>query len=259
MLQGINIFSFFKFKSDRRFDNTDNKDYIAIFDSKKIPSFIVITDLTIEDCVFRFTSIIGNSTVYSGVATKINYTDKTVFYFTGHTFVSSKPCDHYEFELTIGDDVYYSEPVLLTDDLADLVKFSIDSSDMTYNAKYMLPFSSLDLEFYLNTANEKLFQEIIEPQVNENGVEKPYGDIPAFSTVNIVNKIEIAGTAQIFRYLSFLRAIGVNGSITITKNGIESLIYNTEVSEKENVSFGEYIQIIFSYREYNFLSSRNAI
>lgn len=259
MLQGINIFNFFKSKTSRRFDNTDIKDYIAVFDSKKVPSFIVIVDSTVEQCLYEFSSITGEVITKSGVAVKLDYTDKTVFYFIGHTFAAVKECDYYEFKLTIGDDIYYSEPILLTQDLTELIKFNISSSSVTYNSRYMLPLNLLNIEFYLNSSNKVLYQEIIEPQISENGVEKPYGDIPSFSTVNIVNRLEIIGTSQIFRYLSFLRAIGVNGSIKITRDDYESEIYNTEVSEKENQMLGEYLVMIFSYREYNFLSSRNEI
>lgn len=252
MLQGINILGFFKTKAESRFENADIREFIVTYTSNIVPCFILLVPSVEVAATLKVFSI-DNVEVFSDNIVVTDAGILKLLMFAGNTIQDFND-DHYYIEITIGLIKYYSEVYCVAADVSDLIGFDIVSSDVVMNGTYTLPFLSINPVFYLSYNGIA-----IENNVVEEGVEKYYGDIPVFSAVNIVRKAEINGTNQIFRFLSFLRALSVNGTITITCQGYSNLIYDPITESKDDSAFGDSIILSFSYREYNFIASKNEI
>jgi hypothetical protein len=177
-----------------------------------------------------------------------NYSDSIIALDGGHYYIKI-------YSPATGANLAYSETFSVTNDLYNLVKLEIISKDITLDGSITIPYSNLHPVFYL-----PYNQRTIVNAVKEEGVEKSWGDIPVFSTVSIQNKLEINGTSQIYRMLSFLRPLLVNGTVIVTLNGISSSIYDPLIEIKDEVSGKDDNMIMtFSYKEYNFISSKNAV
>ena len=142
----------------------------------------------------------------------------------------------------------------MVDDVYELLGINIQSSDITYNKTENLPYSNIEIDFYLSYDNIE-----IEHEGNEEGTERYFGDIPLFSAVSIKRKAEIYGTPQIYRMLAFARVLKVNGSVKVTVNGDQREVYDTNVEVKEYNQASDTIIIIFSYKEFDFAASSNEI
>lgn len=250
MLQGINILGFFNNISETRYSNADIKDYIVAFENNVIPPFVLLVNSIEIAATFQVVKIDGTS-IYTGNIIVRDCVDKKLLLFKGATIGSVFDC-HCQIVITMGQDTYYSEVYAMVQDTSKLLKFNINSSNVMYAGIYEIPMSEINPIFSLSYN-----YSTIESEITEEGVEKPYGDIPIFSTVNIVRKFDINGTSQIFRYLSYLRAFCINGEIYITNNYYTNKIYLPNAQAKDSVD--DSVIIDFSYREFNFLSSSNEI
>jgi len=160
----------------------------------------------------------------------------------------------YYYVIEMGALKVYSEMFCLTSDVSSLFGIQISSSDLTYSTQHVLPFSDLTIEFYLPCNGVSILNE-----VKEDGVEKYFGDIPIFSAVNILRKAEINGTVAIFKMLSYLRSFVVNGLVYVIYGGYTNRVYDLVTETKDEDSFGDTIIISFSYREFDFIASRNEV
>jgi len=255
MLQGANILGFFKNKKDTRWANADVKDFIVSFEVGKYPCFsIVIHDPTITDASVEIINAITEEVILSTDLTiDLDYLDRVITCLGGED-VNLVEGYYYCAIVSGGVKKAYSEVFSIIENISNLIKFDITSSDIMLNGSIVLPYFSMHPVFYLSYNGVNIINE-----VKEEGVEKSFGDIPISSTVNIVNKVEINGNTQIFRMLSFLRALSINGEILITVNGLESSVYGLVAEIKDEVGFGDSTIITLTYREYNFISSKNEI
>lgn len=268
MLQGVNILAFYEDISNRRWDNTDVRDYIIYVDNTDIPGFIVSKfiggthELTGQVGLFD----INNNfiTAYElecydsdGVTPASFNAGNKVIKFAGVSDAELN-LSHYYLQIELSDDSSYFSDVFAvnnSDVKNNLIGFSISSADLTFIEDVMFPMSSIYLKFYVPYGGIN-----ISAEVKEDGIEKTFGNIPIFSTVNILNKVEIYGNSQIFRVLAMLRVMNMSGgSVYILINNMYTKIYDSSVEVKDDSAFGDSIIITLSYREYNFLSSRNAV
>ena len=255
MLQGINIFDFFETKEKRRWNKADVKEYTVVFENGKIPPFIVVTETEALTASIRMVNETTNEATPSEV---VNTTDSIDGYkiitFPGSDIVSEIEDGYYRIEITIAEVIYYSEVFSLVTNPYSLLKFEVYSEDITFAGVHSLPLSDINNIFYLFWNGIS-----IESEIPEEGEEKPYGDIPLFSTLNIVRTASINGTTQIYRYLSALRIFGVNGILKITVEDEERQIYDSQCEIENDDSYGVTIQINFKYRELDFVSVKNEI
>ena len=261
MYQGINIFGFYKNTNNRSYSSLQNDAYIASFDSTKCPPIVFICTKTANNMSFKLNDITNAATLFIENLTKVDIDDLSIFYYVGSTFAQKKDNCNAEIEITESTTgtKYYSDIFILTDDFIDKIKITASSKDITFLLSYKVPITGITFEFYLNCNNSRIFQNISEPQLNEVGVEKPNGDIPSFCTVSFDNKLEIPGNANIFKFLSLLRVLSINGNVYVTKDNETTEIYNISVSQKEDSGYQEGFIMYLSYREMNYISSRNAI
>ena len=255
MLQGINIFDFFKSINSRRWDNADVKEYCVVFATGFVPPFIAVTKTSSTVAsVTLVNEISGEDEVSYNVSLVNSNEDGYKILTFVEKSLTGKDCGYYYFRVTIGTSVYYSEVFGWSSSLSKLVKFEVYSESVTFAGVHELPMTSISNTFYL-------FQNgsTINAEISEDGVEKPYGDIPLFNTLNILRTISINGTNQIFRYLSALRILHVNGQVDVTIDNEKKQIYDIRCEVDTDNSFGIYVQINFIYKEIDFVSVRNEI
>lgn len=254
MLLGINIFDFRAVKNFFGSSNVNYATYLPVIKSGVMPGFILVTDeYSVNSVSIKLIDSCGE-VIYQNnnyVATAANGTTTIVFQFQNNVNVVE---GEYTYEVTISGRTYYSDPFAVLKDVSKLTRIMVSTSDMTVAANHVYPASLLNYDFYINT---KSYQA--EPDVVETGVEKPYGDIPSFSTSNYVTKASVLCNSGVVKFLSTLRAFGVNGNILIEHAGITSEIYDTTIDIGESSGFGVSYTIDFTFKELNFLSSRNEI
>lgn len=253
MLSGINILGFFKSVADQRWNNADIKEFTAVFKNGTMPSFIIVVDSDGIAGTVELINIIENEVVTSKPIVVTESNGRKILSFTSVQHAGQDDGNYY-LKITIDTDIFYSEVFDWCTDISTFVKLSIDSSDITMGGVHVLPYSTTPIVFYL-----KYNGRSIDVEINEDGSEKFYGDIPAFSAANIIQTLEVNGTAQIFKMLSSLRPFWVNGEIIIEASGYENIIYDTVAEIKESDSFDETIIINFKYRDQDFIASRNEI
>ena len=255
MLQGINIFDFYVGVELRRWNNADIKEYCVIFANIALPPFVTVSQTISTQATVK---LINESSGLAEYTKTVALSDSNVSGFKNLVFNDSTPinvaCGYYSYEVTIGVSKYYSEVFGMTDDFTNLVKFEVSSENVTLSGIYELPLTGINNVFYLYCNGVSITAE-----VQEEGVEKPYGDIPIFSTLNIIRTISVNGTNQIFRYISLLRILSVNGSVYVTVNNEKKAIYDTSCEVDNDNSFGVYMQLNFIYKETDFVSVRNEI
>lgn len=257
MLQGINIFDFFLNKEDRRWNNADVKEYLVTLENENVPAFSVVVPTSVA------TPVLG---LYDAMTDELKqaYSITTITAYTGYqvlTFIGATKTGladgYYYMQLTHAGIPYYGEVFAWESDascLAEMIKFNVDASDVTMAGTYVLDFSSFELDFYLFINGIS-----IEGEITEDGVEKPYGDIPTFNTLNIKRKVSINGNDQIYRFLAALRILQGNGTITVSTGGIVKSIYDITTDPISSESFDETLIIDFGYKETDFVSMRNEI
>lgn len=257
MLQGINILEFFDNGENRRWDDSDVKDFIVTFRTGQYPAFTILTDDAGVAGTFYIRNAETEEIIKSGNLVVTASSDKNLLSYYGATDgLDGYDPGYYYYELNFNGNTYRSDVWAANNVFTDYVKIGIESSNLTLSGEHEIPVSLYsELSFYLFNNGITIESEIIE-----DGVEKPYGDIPVFTTANIIRKVEINGTAQIYRMLSSLRAFNVNGRITISSvHNSARLIYNTNTEIIEDSDFGKTVIFNLTYKEIDFLSSRNEI
>lgn len=267
MYRGINILQFYPVSKDIvPWFSTDNKDNVVSFYIGTQPDFILYVEhattpvitINLRDAE---TNNIVRTTVVNSTA------DASGFYrikFINNTPVSYGTQRFLYYELTnvsgVSGNVLYSDVFAWNGNSYNfpnrLARFEIVSQNLTLAGIHNVPFSEyLLFNFMLNHNGYS-----ISGEVTEDGVEKPHGNIPVFNTLNIKHLIEINGNKCILRFLLALRIFEVNGIVKINEdNGSVREIYGIEVNVKEENSFGDFIIIELSFREKDYISTRNEI
>lgn len=253
MLQGYNIFEFYKSKEYRKYNNTDFEEYVAIFHINLMPPFNIVTSDTGSSGTFKLLDASNDAEIGSGVLSVTASGDDNILSFYGEE-LAGKNDGYYYYQVTFNGNIYYSDVFGWCSDVSELLELTIDSSDITLGFNHVIPLSQYTYNVYL-----QVFGTNIEPETNEDGIEKPYGDIPAFSTTSIIHNILVNGDNQVFRFLAGLRAVKVNGTIQITLNGVTKDTYDFNVEVESNEGFGQMMVISFKFKEFDFISSRNEI
>lgn len=255
MLQGINILAFFQDKDSRHWESSTVKENLVSFKNNIFPPMVFVLDTNETTGSLK---LINESTQVEEESVSLTFTtsgDKKIIHYIG-SIIDELPDGKYSLKLIIGNNVsvYYSEVFAMLANTDELIGINIVSSDVTMNMEHTIPMGLINPKFFLPYTGYA-----ISIENTDDGVEKYYGDMPAFSATNFIIKLEIIGTDQIFRYLACMRTFSVNGVIYITLNGVTRRVYDIKIEEKDNIGFGESMLIIMSYREYDFIATKNEI
>ena len=259
MVLGYNILDHFETQSLQRYQWADNVDIMTVLTTGVIPAFVLISDTSqangTASGALQMYDASDDSTIGSAkdvvISTSGSY--KQVKY-TGTTGVSATDkCVYYKITLT--GQTTYSEVFRWGTDYTDMLKVVCSSmSNLTLGGTYEIDMSSITWTSYYPCERSQTTKNI-----TESGAEKPYGDIPVFNTRNLINEFDILGGREAFKYLSGLRILETNSTIVFTFNNVAMTAYDIHVEEQENYSLDEAIDMTLSFKETNYISSRNTI
>lgn len=257
MIYSCNTLGFYKTKSNRQYDNSDNVRILHHFETNKIPEFQLIVDDTITTCTYELLDIDEN-VISSGSATVENDTNEagTAFSRLIRTQVSLSGNDDgfYSLKVTYDGNILYSDVFCWQTDLSEYLKIVVDSTDVQIG-EFSMNLDGFTYEVYLDAKNATY-----EYEIEEEAKEKTYGLLPLFNSRNKINEFEITGYRVTQDFLAALRVFWVNGTITLTYDGDEFEIYDMENPEKKD-TFGYSTNLVMTmrFKRKDYLQSLNNI
>lgn len=265
MYRGVNIFPFHSDINRIRWNNpnSDIKENCVVFKNEKIPPFLFYVETTNTTVEALIINVEDDSIFQSFTCTIISDIGAfKLIKFLSSNIVPALPDGYYYIRLKLipSNTYFYSEVFgLLTNPyINNLLRVVIQSSNITLSGVHNVPLSEIaSIEFFLFINGITLTGEI-----NEDGVEKPYGNIPVFNTLNIKHIVEVNCTNDILRYLHYLRIFETNGVIYISQGNFSDIlpqVYGIEISVKDEYNFGDHIITELTYKEKDYISARNEI
>lgn len=252
---GYSTLGFHTTLANRRWNWADNKHVEMVFDTGHIPGFHLIIDTvaTIVE-VKAYNAFTDEMVEPSFPVTVTTSGDKKYFRFAGADVPGLSEGYYYLAILVSNWERYYSDVFGWKDNPSEMLKVEATGDDVLLGAEHLLDMTDFTFEGYLYCEEGESEAEIVE-----EGVEKPYGNRPIYNTRNIVNSFEITGNRAIYKFLSGLRILEVNGTVVFTFNGIEMTAYDINVEKKESNAFDETIILTLKFKEQDYLSTVNAI
>ena len=260
MLIGNNTLMFFEDKTLQRWTTADNKNIYPYFGINIMPAFVLISDTaetTATVQVFNATTDVAYG-LPQDVAVSTNNTKK-MLYFAGITLAAGVAGCYY-LKIVTGATVetYYSEVFSWTTDSAanlkelGMLKITATSSNYTLANLYNMTLTGIIYECFIEVQPPTL-----EAVTDEEGNEKPQGNIPTFNTLAFEHKYDVFGTEGIYRFLSWLRQLETNGTVTFTYKGVAKSAYDI-ICELDSAT-EDTTAMTLKYKESDFSSVRNAI
>jgi len=232
MIYSYGTLGWYYTKANRQYDNTDNQCALHHFVTDDVPDFQVIINATLASATYIMydmddVSIKAGSCVVNPL-TNAAGTVYSQIILTGAT-TTGKDDGKYYFKVTpnAGNPIY-SDVFCWETDVSDYLKVSAVVSVASIMIGH-LPLAAFTYETYLKTVP---FAE--EYELSEVGVEKPYGDVTASASSNIIRKFQISGYNKTLNFLSRLPVINVNNTVTITWKGEAMVVYDIMVENKSS-------------------------
>ena len=262
MLQGYNTLRYFEDQTLQRWETADNQNILVYFAINKIPAFVLVSDTAETTATVQMFNALTD--VAFGAAKTVTVTTsgtKKILFFAGFTLTGGADGCYYS-KIVTGASVetYYSEVFHWTADSASnrkelgLLKISAVSSDITMGNTHTIPLTGFTFECMINVE-----PPIIEPEITERGDEKPFGDIAVFNTRVLKYTFDLIGTKDIMEFLSGLRILKTNGTITFTYNGEVMDAYDIVFEKGDSTYFDEAISMTLQFKQTNYISARNAV
>jgi len=261
MLQGYNTLRYFEDKTLQRWRNADNKHILVYFATNKIPAFVLISDTTEIEATVQIFDTDDNAVGAAKTVTVTTSGTKKMLWFAGFTLTGLDAGCYYSKIVTgAGVETYYSEVFSWTEDSTanlkdlNLLKITATSAALTMGNTHEITLTGFTFECFI---------EVQEPEeefeITEEGDEKPYGDIAIFNTRVLKYKFEILGTRDILEFLSGIRILKTNGTVTFTYNGDAMDAMDIILEKSESLTNDEAISMSLSFTRSDYISARNEI
>jgi len=260
MLQGYNTLRYFETKDLQRWETTPQA--LVYFGINKIPAFILISSTAQTAATVQIFN--ADTDVAFGAAKTVTVTTsgtKKILWFAGFTLSSGVAGCYYSKIVTAGaTETYYSEVFQWTTDSTanllelNLLKITAISGDITLGNTYQLVLTGFTFECFIEVEPPEF-----EPEITEQGDEKPYGDIAVYNTRVLKTKYNLLGTRDILIFLSGLRILKTNGTITFTYGGEATDAYDIVFEKSESLTNDDLISMSLTYSSSDFISARNEI
>lgn len=261
MIYSYNTLGYYETKANRQYDNTGNERVLHHFITNSVPSFQVIVDSVLTPTATYQVYDIDDVIISSGSVTVENSTDSLGnaygrLIFLGAT-TSGKDDGFYYIKITYNTNQYIYSDVFCwrsSFDSDDYIKITATTSDMNIGG-FSMNMTGFTYTVYLEAKN---FSE--EYPVEEEGVQKTYGDIAVFNSRNHINEFDITGYRKTLNFLAGLRTVNVNGTVTIFFANETSIIYDIEAPDKKSSYNNSDIIIIgFKFKLTDYLQAKNEI
>lgn len=258
LILGYNTLQYYKDKSLQRWEISDNKNIFVYFKINVLPSFILISNTIASTATAQIYNAIDDSPVGSAYPVTITIAggQKTLKIENIEIIGGVEGC--YYTKIIAGTDIFYSEVYKwVADDIETqkkygLLKIVAESANITIGSNY-------NIESFTYSCFIAVNPPIISDNITEIGSEKPYGDVALFGTRTIKRKFEIIGGIEIFKFLSGLRILNINGSIIFTYDGISYSGIDIKFEKTETISFDNAILMTLEFTESDYISPRNEI
>ena len=253
MLQGYNILEFYTSVDLQRWENLENKESIFTFPTNIIPPFFLVS--TTYTATATTVQVFDASTdVAIDIAKTVITSDLTTymtFKYLGAT-LTGLDCGNYYLKIVNGTNIFYSEVFAWEDDITDYLKINATSNSLTLGQDYTIDLTGITFTCYVSA--EESFDEL---EVTEEGVEKPYGDIPVFNTLNTSHGFDVFGNRSMLRFLFGLRILETNGAVSFAFGGRTYDAYDILVEKGESIGYDDTNTITIKFKENNYISSKN--
>lgn len=236
-----NIVKFYATKSNRNWDNSDNKQQHIVFLPVNNDGEVLVPDIelivstavaspSISICFNKNDVVAETATMDVEAATGYS----RLIHLGGYSETFTIIEDYFYLKIVNGIYTYYSDVFAATADTGNLLKISATSSNISLGRRndYVLNLTGFTFLCYLNVwqVNQPIYLE--EEYANErDGVVTPYycGQSKQLNWV-------ISGTEYILDFLKLLRILSINGSVSITWKGesITASEIEAEIEESYN-------------------------
>lgn len=246
MIYSFNTLGFYTVKANRQYDNTDNRQIIHKFETNKLPAFLFAIPGTITTATYRLLCV-DETVIKTGscaLSTETNNfgTTYSIISLSGAT-TTLQTDGYYYIEVTCNTTAYYSDVFEWVTDVSELLKINAVSTGLAIG---VFPVGAFTYTMYIDSND---FTE--EHEVTEEGEEKTYGNVPAFVSVNRKYKFDLVGYNKTLQFLSGLRALLVNGSISLTWKGETVDIYDMVTESSGALNYNIYpITVTFKLKDY---------
>jgi hypothetical protein len=182
-------------------------------------------------------------------------TDYSRLIFPGAT-LTSKDDGYYSLEITYDTtNKVYSDVFCWETDVSEYLKIVATSTDILIGGY------TLNMDGFIYTVYLDVNEPIDDYEINEEGVEKTYGDKGLFNSRNHISTFEITGYKATLSFLAGLRTVGLNGTVTLTYQGEGVEVYDIENPEKkETAGYGDVFLILdFKFKIADYLQTKNTV
>lgn len=237
---------FYESIANRHYENAGNRNDLHFFQTNVIPSFQIVVLGVYGTANYAIRDMDGNA-IQSSSCTVFNKStsqavDYTVIQLSG-AVTSGKSDGRYYLTVSYGAEEIYSDVFCWKTDLSNYLKIVANTSAMKIGAYPM--------EDFTHTVYLKSVKFLEEFEINEEGEEKTYGVVPAFTSRNRIHTHQISGYNKTLNFLSGLRVAESNGTITITWAGEELEVYDIQAELNNQVNNNQYVcDLKFKLKDY---------
>jgi len=256
MIYNFGTLGWYTAKTNRQYDNTDNQGILHHFVTDSLPAFQIVIDAVVSVATYILYDI-NDVSIKAGSCTVVSTTNAagtaySKIKLTGAT-TSGEDDGKYYYKVTYDAVDIYSDVFCWRTDVSSFLKIT------AVMAAASLSIGSFPLDLFTHTVYLDAILPSDEFELKVTGIEKTYGDIPAFASSNNVKTFEISGYNKTLNFLSRLPVVEINGTVTVTWNGDSVDIYDIQNSESKS-TFGNDIYIIdFKFKQKDYLQSYNSI
>lgn len=257
MLQGYNTLQYYEDKSLQRWETSDNKIFVY-FEINKLPSFILISDTAAASATAQVFNALDDTAVGSTFPVTVTVSgSKKILKAENNEVVGGEEGCYYT-KIVAGGDTFYSEVYKWTPvDLATRKELGL--LEVTAVSQNITTGSSYDIDPFTYSCMFAAKPPIVTETITETGKERTYGDIAVFTTRTIKQKFEILGGVEHFRFLSGLRVLDTNGTVTFVYNGISYIGIDIQFEKTDSIAFDEGISMTIEFTESDYISTRNEV
>jgi hypothetical protein len=257
MIYSYNILGVYTTKENRQFDNTGNQCVLHHFETNKIPSIQLIIDDEVAVASYRLLDNNDNEVQTGSITVEPAENDALASYsrliLNGATTTAQEDGFYY-LEITYDATIVYMDVFSWKTDLSKYLKIKAESTNI-FIGEFEINLDGFDYLVYLDVNGK-----INDYELEEEGVEKTYGNLPLFGSRNKISEFTITGYSKTHDFLSGLRLLWTNGTVTFTYKGDEFEVYDIENPDKNN-SFGdsEIIILGLKVKRKDYLQTKNAL
>lgn len=254
---GYNMIGWHESLTARRWEYADNKNAEMVFTTGYIPGIHLIyytkhAAATMQ--VFDAFTDVALPTVYNLAVATTPVTDMKYLKYVATTTAGLSD-GYYYIRITVnGSEILFSDVFGWRTDHTGYLGFEITGDNILLGRFYALNMASFKFKGYLYAESGETDHEIVE-----EGIEKPYGNVPIYNTRNFVNSFEVIGNRAIYEFLSGLRVLETNGIIMFTYLGNTMYARDVVVEKKESSAFDEVVVITIKFKEWNNISTINDV